>query len=561
MLALVLIIRGLGIVPGAMIERELVFASRAQGELGGAIVQALVAIPLAVSGFGVWSLVAGQLAGQSVQTVIFWAVTTPTAVSAPLQLPHPARARAVRTACHGRQHHLPSSTRTSTPPPWGASSSAADVGYYNMAWRLANLPADWDRLHHWPCHVPRLRHPPRRQGCIPSKCSCRTSVEWALFPLPVGVGILIAAQPIVLGLFGQRWEPAVAPLQILAVFGVIRAFSGVTAPAIQAAGKPQLILVLNLLHLGVLCAALFSLTPPFGLNGAATAATLAAAASAVPAYWLALRILHLPLRELIASVERPAVCSVPLGGLPPRSRGLDKKSSPCDAASFPRPLRRRGLRSVGLRARTERASDDRGGLPFPVTDQAERGSLLVVVAPDDEALGFAGVIARARAARRRVRVAVVTNGDDRSGAIAAELLRNAARARWTCRTVRRPACGRETSPRWSFSGCTTASIRRLPMSFCLATRTTASRRSPALNSRGWTTRPASTARMRPEERGQDPDPTKNLKWQAIARYASQLDCQKNGAGSYHSSCGYLRAFAKRTKFFWTLRAASWPAPA
>src|SRR6185503_1840658 len=42
----------------------------------------------------------------------------------------------------------------------------------------------------------------------------------------------------------------------------------------------------------------------------------------------------------------------------------------------------------------------------------ERGPVLVVGAhPDDEALGFAGVIASARAAGRRVVVAVVTNGD------------------------------------------------------------------------------------------------------------------------------------------------------
>jgi len=63
-LALVLVIRGLGLVPGALIERDLVFARRARGELGGAAAQALVAVPLAFSGFGVWSLVAGQLAGQ-----------------------------------------------------------------------------------------------------------------------------------------------------------------------------------------------------------------------------------------------------------------------------------------------------------------------------------------------------------------------------------------------------------------------------------------------------------------------------------------------------------------
>ena len=50
---------------------------------------------------------------------------------------------------------------------------------------------------------------------------------------------------------------------------------------------------------------------------------------------------------------------------------------------------------------------------------------------------------------------------------------------------------------------------------------------------------------------QDPDPARNLKWQAIEKYVSQLDCRTNGGASYHPSCGYLRAFVKRTEFFWT----------
>jgi O-antigen/teichoic acid export membrane protein len=128
----------------------------------------------------------------------------------------------------------------------------------------------------------------------------------------VGVGILLAAHPIIVGVFGRRWEPAAVPLQILAVFGVLRAFAGTTGPVIQAAGRPQLIVRLNLWQLAVLCAALFTLTPPFGIKGAAVAVTLAAAAVLVPAMWLALRILELRLRELFANIERPALCSVPL---------------------------------------------------------------------------------------------------------------------------------------------------------------------------------------------------------------------------------------------------------
>jgi LmbE family N-acetylglucosaminyl deacetylase len=52
---------------------------------------------------------------------------------------------------------------------------------------------------------------------------------------------------------------------------------------------------------------------------------------------------------------------------------------------------------------------------------------------------------------------------------------------------------------------------------------------------------------------QDPEPTRNLKWRALAQYVSQLDCRIDRGGAYHPSCGYLRAFVKRTEFFWVLQ--------
>ena len=309
-LALVLIVRGLGLVPGAMIERELVFASRAKGELSGALVQALVAVPLAVKGFGVWSLVAGQLAGQGVQTVTFWAVTTlrpsPRLFSFRILRELSRFGRHVTAA--NIIYFLDTNLDTATV---GRVLGSADVGFYNMAWRLASLPANGIGY-----IIGRVMFPAyatlQHDKAAFREVFLSNVRRVALFSLPVGIGILIAAQPIVIGLFGQRWEPAVAPLQILAVFALIHTFAGVTAPAIQAAGKPQLIVLLNVLHLGVLFAALIILTRRFGLNGAACAVVIAATASFIPAYWFALRILELPLRELIANVVRPAVCSVPL---------------------------------------------------------------------------------------------------------------------------------------------------------------------------------------------------------------------------------------------------------
>jgi LmbE family N-acetylglucosaminyl deacetylase len=52
---------------------------------------------------------------------------------------------------------------------------------------------------------------------------------------------------------------------------------------------------------------------------------------------------------------------------------------------------------------------------------------------------------------------------------------------------------------------------------------------------------------------QTAEPDRNLKWLAIARYASQVDCTRRDDGGYPASCGYMRAFVKRHEFFWTRR--------
>src|SRR5262249_30022458 len=57
------------------------------------------------------------------------------------------------------------------------------------------------------------------------------------------------------------------------------------------------------------------------------------------------------------------------------------------------------------------------------------------------------------------------------------------------------------------------------------------------------------------------DAAHNAKWQVVSRYASQIDCQRRTDGSYHPSCGYMRAFVKRHEFFWTRRFGAGDAPA
>lgn len=312
-LTLVLIPRGVGMVPGVLIERELRFGARAKGELAGVAVQAATAIPLAAAGLGVWSLVAGQLAAAVVTALVYWLVAplrpSPRLFSWPVLRELAAYGRHVTAA--NLVALVDQNVDTATV---GRLLGAADVGFYNLAWRLSNLPATGIGY-----VVGRVMFPAYatlRDDMPAFQSAFLVNVRRvALVSLPVGLGILLAAEPIVVGVFGSPWRPAAVPLQILAVFGIVRAFSGTTGAVFQAAGRPQLVTWLNLWHLAVLCAALFTLTPALGLEGAASAVTVAAVASLLPAYRLALRILQLPFRQLLSSLERPLFCSLPLAAV------------------------------------------------------------------------------------------------------------------------------------------------------------------------------------------------------------------------------------------------------
>src|SRR5581483_936503 len=63
----VLLLRGVAVVPTALLEREMRFASLATSEITGTVTQVGVSVGLAFAGFEVWALVIGYLVGGAAQ--------------------------------------------------------------------------------------------------------------------------------------------------------------------------------------------------------------------------------------------------------------------------------------------------------------------------------------------------------------------------------------------------------------------------------------------------------------------------------------------------------------
>jgi hypothetical protein len=117
------------------------------------------------------------------------------------------------------------------------------------------------------------------------------------------LALFIALAPeVVPWLFGQQWEPAVLPAQILAVAGMARMINNGTPPLLLAAGRPRTLLAFNLCRLGVLAVAVL-VAASYGLIAVCIAVAAFQVTTLIASYALMLsRVVGVTLRQLGADL-------------------------------------------------------------------------------------------------------------------------------------------------------------------------------------------------------------------------------------------------------------------
>jgi O-antigen/teichoic acid export membrane protein len=129
----------------------------------------------------------------------------------------------------------------------GGRSGATAVGIYSVSFELANLPTS------------EMVKPVMRAVfpgyAMMSSDRARLAQGFArvfaivlLFALPAAAGIALLADPLVAVLLGGRWSEAVPLLQVLAIYGGIRAAQANTGSVYMALDRPQLASAMTLLN-------------------------------------------------------------------------------------------------------------------------------------------------------------------------------------------------------------------------------------------------------------------------------------------------------------------------
>lgn len=226
-------ISGLNWFYDSLLARELAFRRRFLAQLARVAAFSAAALALAVAGAGVWALVGAYVAGHLASTVAQLALA-PYRVAPAWDR---AQVRGLLRAGSGfvLQDGAAFLEQNVDYVIVGRALPAAQLGFYSMAYRQAELPyyaiADPIARVTLPTFA-RMRH--LGEEVVPSFLSGLRMV--ALASLPLGVVLSAAAGPFVHALFGPRWPPMIGPLAVLGVWAVVRPLEVTIGTLLNALG-------------------------------------------------------------------------------------------------------------------------------------------------------------------------------------------------------------------------------------------------------------------------------------------------------------------------------------
>lgn len=299
-------------VPMALLQRELRFRELALTEIAGAAASLLAVTFLSMRGFGVASLLAGQLASGSTR----WLATT--LASWPLFRPHlHFDAREVRPylgfgAYQLGERMLNFGWRNLDKLVIGSWIGTDALGAYSLAYQLMIRP--FRLLASVSANVTRsvlARLQDDRDRLVRGYLVGVKLV--ALTAFPTYIGALATADPLVRLVYGPGWDDVATLFSILCPLGAFYAIGNPVGGLVVATGKARVAFAWNLFTIVVHAAAVLA-GAQFGARGVALALLLATAGVTFPCgFFLRWLLVRLRPRPFLACVARPLAYALIMG--------------------------------------------------------------------------------------------------------------------------------------------------------------------------------------------------------------------------------------------------------
>lgn len=270
--SLVLLIQSFSIVQYTQLQKQMNFKALAIRNMAAALAGTLVAIPLALRGFGAWSLVASAILASIVNVLLLWKMSN---WRPKLEFSFTS----LKTLFgFGGLMLLSSLTETLYTNLQGLiigkRFSAGDLGYFSQAKKLEEIPVTGLSSIVNDVTFPAFSSLQDDQDRL--LAGMRKSTKALTFlNFPMMILLMIVAQPLICLLYGSKWEPSAPFFQILCISGLIYAVNTLNTNVIKSLGKGQIYFFVQITK-RVLGIALILFGVRFGIYGLLWAVTIVA---------------------------------------------------------------------------------------------------------------------------------------------------------------------------------------------------------------------------------------------------------------------------------------------
>ena len=270
-LSLTFVIWSFGSLPRTLLTKDLEFKKLVIPQLLPKISYGAVAIVMALQGYGVWSLVGGRLVLEIMSVITVWK-----ALDWRPSLRFNRRI-ALELLNYGK-HVITASIiifliSVVDVTFIGRLLGTEKLGYYSIAFGISGLFTYQVSTLISQVMFPALS---KMQDDIDKIGSAylKTLKYLSLIAFPAAFGIITVSWYFIKVVYGDKWLPAVAVLQVLCLYGLNKAILKTTENLYLAAGKPRIMTKINLYQFTVMLILIYPLTLRYGILGTGIAAVI-----------------------------------------------------------------------------------------------------------------------------------------------------------------------------------------------------------------------------------------------------------------------------------------------
>ncbi len=306
-IAVSLLIKSLSNIGVVYFQKDLHFKKQVLLDLTGAIAYFVVAIVLGVLLRSVWALVFGQIASSIVKTVFSYIL-------------HPYRAKfqlnkdkISKLLNYGKWL-------------WGSGvlvlliTQGDDLflskylgiialGFYQMAYKISNIPAT--EIAHVISQVTFPAYSKMQNDLVKLKEAYLKVLQLnCFFSFLISGLIFVLARDFTNIFLGSKWLPAVPPMMVLVIWGVIRSVGATQGPVFNAIGRPKILTIMLAIAFIPLLLLIYPLTLKWGMLGTSLSVVLATFLSTLTASIVLINLIRCEVYRFVKMLLFPFIAIV-----------------------------------------------------------------------------------------------------------------------------------------------------------------------------------------------------------------------------------------------------------